>query len=132
MLEAMKFAIQINTGPFSRQATESAYYFTSAAIQAGHEIHRVFFYHDGVYNANDYALPPRDDRNPQQLWIDLAHQHQLDMVICVTSAMRRGIVSDQQSSSGLSANLAEPYQISGLGQLIEAAMIVDRLIIFGG
>ncbi|MBT3883934.1 MAG: sulfurtransferase TusD, partial [Rhodospirillaceae bacterium] len=48
----MKFGILVNEGPFTHQASDSAYHFTKAALEKGHEIVRVFFYHDGVNNAN--------------------------------------------------------------------------------
>ena len=47
----MKFAIQINEGPYQHQASDSAYLFTKAALEKGHEIFRVFFYHDGAKGA---------------------------------------------------------------------------------
>ena len=78
----MKFAIQINEGPFTHQAADTAYLFTKAALENGHEIFRVFFYHDGVNNGTMYGVPPQDDRNVQALWSDLAEKHDLDLVVC--------------------------------------------------
>ena len=59
----MKFAIQINEGPYQHQASDSAYMFTKAALEKGHEVFRVFFYHDGVNNGTRLTTPPQDDRN---------------------------------------------------------------------
>ena len=42
----MKFAIQINEGPYQHQAADTAYWFTKNALEKGHEVFRVFFYHD--------------------------------------------------------------------------------------
>ena len=39
----MKFAIQVNEGPYQHQASDSAYFFTKAALEKGHEVFRVFF-----------------------------------------------------------------------------------------
>ena len=47
----MKFGILVNEGPFTHQSSDSAYQFAKAAIDKGHEITRVFFYHDGVNNS---------------------------------------------------------------------------------
>jgi tRNA 2-thiouridine synthesizing protein D len=47
----MKFGIVVNEGPYQHQASDSAYLFCKAAIAKGHEVWRVFFYHDGVNNA---------------------------------------------------------------------------------
>lgn len=46
----MKLGILVNEGPYTHQASDTAYLFAKAAIEKGHKIHRVFFYHDGVYN----------------------------------------------------------------------------------
>ena len=53
----MKFAILVNEGPYQHQASDTAYHFTKAALATGHEVVRVFFYHDGVNNGtlSDYA-----------------------------------------------------------------------------
>ena len=129
----MKFSIQVNTGPYTHQASDSAYQFTQAAIDAGHNIHRVFFYHDGVNNATEYSVPPQDDRNLQQLWSSLAEEHNLDMIVCVAAAQRRGILDENESKkNGKSGvNIAPGFQISGLGQLIEGGVQSDRLVVFG-
>jgi tRNA 2-thiouridine synthesizing protein D len=118
----MKFGILINEGPFTHQASDSAYQFAKAAVENGHEIMRVFFYHDGVNNANKLSEPQSDDRNLIKLWSDLAQEHNIDLVVCVAAALRRGIKDDV---------LAPGFRISGLGQLIEAGIVGDRLIVFG-
>ncbi len=68
----MKFAILVNEGPFQHQAADSAYQFAKAALEKGHEIHRIFFYYDGVNNANKLSEPQADDRNIVNLWSKLA------------------------------------------------------------
>lgn len=118
----MKFGIMVNEGPFTHQASDSAYRFVLAALEKGHEIFRVFFYHDGVNNANKLSEPPTDDRNLVKLWSELGKEHEIDLVVCVAAALRRGVKEDI---------LAEGFRISGLGQLIEAGIIADRLVVFG-
>ena len=129
----MKLSIQVNEGPYQHQCSDTAYQFTKAAIAAGHEIFRVFFYHDGVNNATRLAVPPQDDRNVAKQWSELAIENELDMVVCIAAAQRRGIMdSDEAGRQGLDAdNLAEGFRISGLGQLIEAGIESDRLVVFG-
>ena len=34
----MKLAVQVNEGPYQHQATDSAYHFTKAALEKGHEV----------------------------------------------------------------------------------------------
>ena len=118
----MKFGILVNEGPFTHQASDSAYQFASAALKKGHEITRVFFYHDGVNNSTKLSDPPSDDRNLVQLWSEMAEKNEVELIVCVAAAMRRGINDDV---------LAPGFQISGLGQLIEAGIESDRLVVFG-
>lgn len=118
----MKFAILVNEGPYNHAAPDTAYQFAKAALEAGHEIFRVFFYYDGVNNATKMQEPPQDDRNVQKNWSALAEQYKLDLVVCVAAGLRRGIKDE---------NLAPGFRISGLGQLIEAGIQADRLVTFG-
>ena len=129
----MKLSIQINEGPYQHQASDSAYQFTKAALAKGHEIFRVFFYNDGVNNATRLGVPPQDDRNITQQWTELQKEHELDLVVCIAAAQRRGLLDeDEAKRQGKDANnIAEGFRISGLGQLIEAGIEADRLVVFG-
>ena len=129
----MKFTIQVNEGPYQHESADTAYHFTKAALDKGHEIFRVFFYHDGVNNGTRLTTPPQDDRNIVDRWSDLAKEHDLDMVVCVAAAQRRGIVDDGEAErNGKDAtNIAPGFRISGLGQLIEGGIESDRVIVFG-
>jgi tRNA 2-thiouridine synthesizing protein D len=129
----MKLSIMVSEGPYTHQASDSAYQFTKAALEKGHEIFRVFFYHDGVNNGTRFTVPPQDDRNLQKLWSELAEQHNLDMVVCIAAAQRRGIMDENESKrQGIEGNnIAPGFRISGLGQLIEAGIQSDRLVSFG-
>lgn len=129
----MKLCIQVNEGPYQHQASDTAYQFAKAALDKGHEIFRVFFYHDGVNNGTRLTTPPQDDRNIVKRWSELSEKHGLDLVVCVAAAQRRGIAdADEARRNGKDAdNLAPGFRISGLGQLIEGAIQSDRLVVFG-
>ena len=129
----MKLAVMVNEGPYQHQSADSAYQFTRAALDKGHEITRVFFYHDGVNNGTRYTTPPQDDINIVKAWSELAEKHNMDLVVCVAAAQRRGIVDEgEQERNGKDGNnIAAGFRISGLGQLIEAGIQSDRLVVFG-
>jgi tRNA 2-thiouridine synthesizing protein D len=129
----MKFAIQVNEGPYNHESSVTALNFVRAAVDAGHEIFRVFFYHDGVNNGTRYTTPPQDDINIVKAWSELAEKHNMDLVVCVAAAQRRGIVDEgEQERNGKDGNnIAAGFRISGLGQLIEAGIQSDRLVVFG-
>lgn len=129
----MKFAVLVNEGPYTHQASDTAFNFVKAALGQGHEVMRVFFYHDGVNNGTRLTTPPQDDRNIVNRWSELGKAHDLDLVVCVAAAQRRGIVdADEQKRNSKDANnIADGFRISGLGQLIEAGIQADRLVSFG-
>lgn len=129
----MKLGIVVNEGPYTHEASDTAYQFVKAALAKGHEIFRVFFYHDGVNNASRLTVPPQDDRNIVKRWSELAQQHKLDLVVCIAAAQRRGLMDAAEAKrNGKDAdNIAPGFRISGLGQLIEAGIQADRLVVFG-
>jgi len=129
----MKFGILVNEGPYQHQASDSAYQFTKAALEKGHEIFRVFFYHDGVNNGSRLTVPPQDDRNIVERWSQLGKEHNLDLVLCIAAAQRRGMLdANEAKRHGKDANnIAEGFRISGLGQLIEAGIQSERFVVFG-
>lgn len=129
----MKLGIQVNEGPYTHEASVTALNYVKAALEKGHEIFRVFFYHDGVNNGTRYATPPQDDVNIQKSWSELAKEYNIDLVVCVAAAQRRGIADDgEQERNGLDGNnIMDGFRISGLGQLIEAGIECDRLVVFG-
>ena len=129
----MKFSIMVNEGPYTHQASDTAFNFTKAVLGTGHEIFRIFFYHDGVNNGTRMTTPPQDDRHVVNRWSELAEQHGLDMVVCVAAAQRRGIldVEEAKRNGKDGDNIAPGFRISGLGQLIEAGIQADRLLVFG-
>jgi tRNA 2-thiouridine synthesizing protein D len=118
----MDIGILINEGPYTHQASDSAYLFARAAIEKGHKVSRVFFYHDGVNNSTRLTEPPQDDRNIVNRWAKLGQENNIDLVVCVAAALRRGIQDE---------NLAPGFRISGLGQLIEAGIQAERMVTFG-
>ncbi len=129
----MKFGVVVSAGPYTHEASDSAYNFVKAALAAGHEVSRVFFYHDGVNVGTRLTIPPQDDRQIQEQWTALAKEHDLDLVICIAAAQRRGLLDQNEADrQGKDANnIADGFRISGLGQLIEMGIKTDRTITFG-
>lgn len=129
----MKFSLAIYAAPHSSQASASALNFAKALLDNGHELYRVFFYADGAHNASLLASPPQDEANIQQDWKCLADTHQLDLVVCISAALRRGIIDSKEAEryAKPSSNLEQPFELSGLGQLVDACVNSDRIITFG-
>lgn len=129
----MIFSLAVYSAPYSSQASYSAYQFAVAVLNQGHNLHRVFFYQDGIHNATNLATPPQDEFNLQQAWQLLAKDHDLDLVVCIAAALRRGLLDEGEAKryDKPAHNIAQEFTISGLGQLVEAAVVSDKLISFG-
>lgn len=129
----MKFAIALYSAahaPSSRRALR----FAEAALAGGHEIVRLFFYQDGVHSASSNIVASQDEQDLAQQWAAFVSHHQLDGVVCIAAALRRGVLNEDEASryQRPAANLNAPWELSGLGQLHDAIQSADRLICFGG
>ncbi|PCJ26069.1 MAG: sulfurtransferase complex subunit TusD [SAR86 cluster bacterium] len=129
----MKFSIVIYAAPYSSEAAATALRFSQAALKNGHEVYRLFFFGDGVHNASRLTVVSQDEKNIQQQWQQLIDEHKLDCVVCVSSAIKRGIVDKTESTryemNAVSAH--ENFEVAGLGQLIDATLNSDRVVNFG-
>lgn len=128
----MKYAIQINSSPCQSNSGETAYQFIKCVLEMGHEVVRVFFYHEGVYHAFRYAAPPDDEIQSAARWSRLANKFNIDLVVCISAAQRRGLLEATEASRlGKKDNdIADGFRIAGLGQWVEAMLVADRFIEF--
>ncbi len=129
----MKFVISVlssSTAPSTRRALR----FAQAVIAEGHEIVRVFFYQEGVLSASSNLVVAQDQQDIAQQWQAFITDHQLDAVVCIAAALRRGVLdqAEAQRYQRDAVNLAQGYQLSGLGQLHDGLQQADRFISFGG
>ncbi|HKI74906.1 MAG TPA: sulfurtransferase complex subunit TusD [Pseudomonadales bacterium] len=129
----MKFAIVVHGAPYASGSSWSALHFARAVIRSGHEIYRVFFYHDAVYTASALMAPPQDELDVHGQWVDLSKQHTVELVVCIASSLRRGMLDETEADryEKPGHNLDDAFVISGLGQLIDAGLNADRLVTFG-
>ncbi len=130
----MKLAVVINGSPTASQAANTGLRYVEAALELGHQVPRVFFYGESVHTANRLTTPPQDESNLTHRWQTLAQQHRIELIVCIAAAIRRGVMDDREAKrhEQPAANLAAGFELSGLGQLIDATLTADRLITFGG
>jgi tRNA 2-thiouridine synthesizing protein D len=98
------------------------------ALQLKQEDFRVFFYQDGVTVANALQWVPDDQRQLMQEWQKLA----IRLPVCVSAALARGI-SDAENAKRhqiQEQNLAQGFELVGLGELADAVQSTQRLIQF--
>jgi len=129
----VKFSIVIYAAPYSTESAATALRFAESLIQQGHELYRLFFFGDGVHNASKLTVVAQDEINLQLQWSKLIEEHDIDSVICVSSALRRGVL-DQAEAQRHELGTASAYEssdVAGLGQLIDASLHSDRVVNFG-
>ncbi|MDA3134416.1 sulfurtransferase complex subunit TusD [Atlantibacter subterranea] len=128
----MRFALMVTGPAYGTQQASSAYQFARAVIDEGHRVESVFFYREGVYNANQLTSPASDEFDMVRAWQRLSEEQGVALHICVAAALRRGITDDEQAHqlNLPGANLQPGFTLSGLGALAEAALTSDRMVQF--
>ena len=128
----MRFNVLVTGALYSSQSGYSALQFCQSAVAAGHQISQVFFYQDGVQQANSLSTPLNDEFEPASAWAGFSQQHRVDLVVCVSAAERRGVMSDEQAKEFAKGhgNLHSAFLIAGLGALHEASLNSDRTVAF--
>jgi tRNA 2-thiouridine synthesizing protein D len=129
----MRFSILVLNAPHSAQAGDSAWQFATAALAAGHEVYRVFFYQEGTQHGNTLAAAPQDDSDRVARWARLSTEHGVDLVLCIASAVKHGVLDagEARRHDRSAANAHPAFELSGLGQLVDAHINSDRLLTFG-
>ncbi len=129
---SLTYSLIVNGGVYGEQSAHIALKFAHAVIEKGHRLERVFFYQDGVYNANALTLPANDEINLSLGWLALSQKHNVQLETCIAAALRRGVVSsvEQEQHQLNSENLRQGYQQAGLGSLAQALIMSDRVVQF--
>ena len=121
-MKPLDYTLVIMGPAYGTQSAYCAYQFAQTLLSSSnHSIANIFFYADGVYNANCYSAPANDEFDLVKAWQSLAKQYSLKLTVCVAAAQRRGI--------GVN-NLAEHFELTGLGELSEAVASSDRVLQF--
>ena len=129
----MSIAILILGAPFNSEACYTAFRYVKAALETNIKVERVFFYQSAVHTASSLSCTPRDEYNLYTAWQDLKKSYHLDLVVCIAAAARRGIIDESEAKrhNKVAHNMSSDFELSGLGQLIEAIAATDKLITFG-
>tara|TARA_R110002167_G_scaffold180956_11_gene381180 strand:- start:74 stop:466 length:393 start_codon:yes stop_codon:yes gene_type:complete len=129
----MSISILVLGAPFEAQACYTAYRYAKAALETNISVDRVFFYQSGVHTASALSCTPRDEFDLYAAWQELKQSYKLDLVVCIAAAARRGIVdnSEQKRHDKIAHNMSPCFELSGLGQLVEAIATSEKLITFG-
>lgn len=129
----MRYAILLLGAPYSTQSSHSALRFARALVARGHQLEAVFFYHDGVHNAARLMTPPQDEPHLGDGWQQLHTEHGVVLQVCIAAALRRGLLDEQEAfrHGKQGDSVVAPFELTGLGQLVELGLNCDRLVTFG-
>ncbi|RLV58669.1 sulfurtransferase complex subunit TusD [Parashewanella curva] len=127
-----KFIIQVTCSAYGDSASYRALAAAKAVIDSGHELTKIFFYRDGVSHANALLCPASDEFNIYLRWKQLAAQYDIPLICCVSAALRRGVVAEQEANEEglIGFNAMLPFTMAGLGELITGIKTADRVITF--
>jgi tRNA 2-thiouridine synthesizing protein D len=130
----MRCVLLVKACAHGSQAARSAYNFARSACANGHRVTQVFFFADGVSAGNAYSVPPQDEPSLTRDWAELASEHDIPLLLCVSAAQRRGVLDSTEGKRlGIGGgNLAEGFALAGLGQFVEACDAADRVVSFNG
>lgn len=108
----MRYAIKVNQSAGLSDVSRAALNFIRALEEGGHDVIRVFFYHDGV----------REGFGSSYLeWAAIANRCGIDLVLCSQALDHRGFAN----------KVSSPFIIGGLGLWVDACLHADRVITFG-
>lgn len=124
----MNYVLVVKQPIYGSQGAFLAYQFAQALINQGHQLTQIFFYQAGVEHGNAFVYPANDEFNLQQAWQHFAQQHHIPLHLCSAAAQRRGIVDSQSARQASQQNLAESFQLAGLGEFSQALLLADRVI----
>lgn len=128
----MIFTIAVHGSPYASQANQHALAFCRAAVESGHAITRVFFYHEGVLTALNSQVPPQGDGDILAGWQAFSAENKVELAVCIANGLKRGVVSEGERIryDKVAATLAEGFELVGLGQLIDAIASSKRYVEF--
>ncbi|MFU8765886.1 MAG: sulfurtransferase complex subunit TusD, partial [Haliea sp.] len=104
-----------------------------ALLARGHSLQRVFFLDDGTLTGMASAVTPQDEQAPLQQWVALAESQQTELILCISSALKRGLLDSVEATRHQrpAATVHTAFELGGLGLLLESAQTADRLVTFG-
>lgn len=130
----MIYSLLVLSSPASGHGTRAAAAFARSVLARGHQLYRVFFLDAGTEAGSSIAVLPQDEADRLQPWVDLAERHGVELVLCISSALKRGMLDETEARrhEKIGPTTHPAFIVSGLGQLLDAAAHSDRLITFGG
>lgn len=93
---------------------------------------QIFFYGEAAHTGNALRWQTADRENLTLLWSQLSKEYQLQLPICVSTALTRGITdaANAKRHKLQGNNLAEGFELVGLGELAAQLSKANKVITF--
>lgn len=114
-----KFSLFVQSAVVGTPVLQELIAFADSALTQGHLIDHIFLYQDAVLAVQSTIELPTDETNYGPMLCQFAHNHQLPLLFCTTSAERRGVTSVIQPAIG-----------AGLAEFAMRISAVDRVMSF--
>ncbi|QJC30517.1 sulfurtransferase complex subunit TusD [Enterobacteriaceae endosymbiont of Neohaemonia nigricornis] len=129
----MVFILLVTSAPFGTQNAYSAYFFAQTLIKEKYTLKSIFFYRDGVFNANKHFIIS-NKFNLTKSWIELSIKYNVDLHVCVNSSIIRGLLKkeymDNMCMNQQNIFINKTFKIISLTTLAISILDCDRLVQF--
>jgi tRNA 2-thiouridine synthesizing protein D len=128
----MIFTVAVHGAPYASFASHHALGFCESLLLQGHQLKRVFFYHEAVLTGLNARVVPQGEADIVQRWLELKQAHSVELAICIANALKRGVINESERVryGKPAVTLLSEFELVGLGQLIDAVADSDRYIEF--
>jgi len=129
----LTYTLLIMSAPYNTHNVESALNFVKFLMKnKKNSIQNIFFYGNGVLNANKMILNEKKEKTLSYQWYKLSKKFSINLNVCSTSAQERGIISKSMNKNFelLYENVHDGFNITGLGCLIKSILNSDRILQF--
>lgn len=127
---SLTYSLVVTSAVYGQQGGTTALHFANALFDAGHRLHTVFFYQEGVSHGNCFVTPAADEFNIYHGWVELAQKSVCELAVCVAAAERRGVLDEAVAKlhDKTGCNLMPPFRLAGLGEMSAAILDSDRVV----
>ncbi|CAL4324242.1 Sulfurtransferase TusD [Buchnera aphidicola (Chaitophorus sp. 3695)] len=129
----MIYTLIVKGPAYGTENSISALFFAKALISKNkHILKNIFFYCDGVLNANKFLSPAKNEFDMRKKWSMFSLKNQVRLNVCFSAALRRGIIGIKETCNQkiLEGNLDIFFKISSLENLSRDIKNSDRVIQF--
>ena len=121
-----RFLVFVTGSPFNSVNGQTALSFCEAAVALGHHVDQVFFYQQGVQQANSDIQNSSGEKLIIKQWADFSEQTKTPLNICVTASIKRGVIAqDDATQLQLACNVHSAFSAVGMADYFSALSMTD-------